>query len=235
MSVSNLSTGLRPGVCLSTSRPTAPYEGQMIYETDTDLTYIYGGSAWQQVSGGTAVGNSGLVYVAGASFSGVTTGAPLDIDSVFSSRYINYVLILRVAQTVAQSSFYLRLRTTGGQEAGNVYNHTSAGYYTTSAGPYVSAGYSSTTPASPETYHFTGMVPSSGFGATAKIEIHNPQAAQATRFMGTSFTPVQGTYYNVSLNCMGSVENTTSYTGLRLFPFTGTSAGEYAIYGYRIT
>ena len=46
MTVSNLSTGMRPGVCLSTSRPTVPYEGQMIYETDTDLVYLWNGSAW---------------------------------------------------------------------------------------------------------------------------------------------------------------------------------------------
>lgn len=46
MSVSNLSTGMRPGVCLSSSRPAVPYEGQMIYETDTDLVYLWSGSAW---------------------------------------------------------------------------------------------------------------------------------------------------------------------------------------------
>jgi hypothetical protein len=46
MSVSNLSTGLRPGVCTSTTRPVVPYEGQHIYETDTDLVYLWSGSAW---------------------------------------------------------------------------------------------------------------------------------------------------------------------------------------------
>ena len=49
MTVSNLSTGMRPGVCLSTSRPTVPYEGQMIYETDTDLVYLWNGSAWVEI------------------------------------------------------------------------------------------------------------------------------------------------------------------------------------------
>ena len=46
MAISNNSTGLRPGVCTSTTRPTAPYEGQHIYETDTDLVYLWNGSAW---------------------------------------------------------------------------------------------------------------------------------------------------------------------------------------------
>jgi hypothetical protein len=46
MAISNNSTGLRPGVCTSTTRPSAPYEGQHIYETDTDLEYVWNGSAW---------------------------------------------------------------------------------------------------------------------------------------------------------------------------------------------
>jgi hypothetical protein len=55
MTISATTQGLRPGVCTSSNRPVTPFEGQMIYETDTDLTYVYGGSAWQQVAGG---GNS---------------------------------------------------------------------------------------------------------------------------------------------------------------------------------
>jgi hypothetical protein len=46
MAISNNSTGLRPGVCTSSTRPTAPYEGQMIYETDTDRVAIWNGTAW---------------------------------------------------------------------------------------------------------------------------------------------------------------------------------------------
>ena len=46
MAISNNSTGIRTGVCTSTTRPTAPYEGQHIYETDTDIEYVWNGSAW---------------------------------------------------------------------------------------------------------------------------------------------------------------------------------------------
>ena len=46
MAISNNSTGLRPGVCTSTTRPTNPYEGFHIYETDTDIEYVWNGSAW---------------------------------------------------------------------------------------------------------------------------------------------------------------------------------------------
>ena len=37
---------LQPGVCTSTTRPAAPYEGQAVYETDTNKTLIYNGTAW---------------------------------------------------------------------------------------------------------------------------------------------------------------------------------------------
>ncbi len=38
---------IQPGVCTSTTRPASPFEGQVIYETDTNLSYFYDGSAWQ--------------------------------------------------------------------------------------------------------------------------------------------------------------------------------------------
>ena len=47
MAINSLSTGLRPGVCTSTTRPTAPYVGQLIFETDTFVLKYWTGSAWQ--------------------------------------------------------------------------------------------------------------------------------------------------------------------------------------------
>lgn len=37
---------VRPGVCTSSTRPASPFEGQVIYETDTDLVQVYNGSGW---------------------------------------------------------------------------------------------------------------------------------------------------------------------------------------------
>jgi len=37
---------IKPGVCTSSTRPASPFEGQMIYETDTDKVLVYNGSAW---------------------------------------------------------------------------------------------------------------------------------------------------------------------------------------------
>ncbi len=46
MSISSKATGLRPGVCTSTTRPTSPYTGQIIYETDTGQMLVWNGSSW---------------------------------------------------------------------------------------------------------------------------------------------------------------------------------------------
>ena len=37
---------IKPGVCTSSTRPAVPFEGQMIYETDTDKVLVYNGTAW---------------------------------------------------------------------------------------------------------------------------------------------------------------------------------------------
>jgi microcystin-dependent protein len=46
MGISNISSGLRPGVCTSTTRPTNPYVGQLIFETDTASLKYWDGSVW---------------------------------------------------------------------------------------------------------------------------------------------------------------------------------------------
>jgi hypothetical protein len=108
MAISNTASGLRPGICTSTTRPSAPYEGQMIYETDTDLTYLWNGASWTQVSGSTAVGNSGLVYVSGGSF---TTATFFEITG-FSSLYSSYQVVIqtRRVDTAGMGTFTAVLR-----------------------------------------------------------------------------------------------------------------------------
>jgi hypothetical protein len=44
--------GIKPGVCTSSTRPANPFEGQVIYETDTNNTRFWSGSAWESHKGG---------------------------------------------------------------------------------------------------------------------------------------------------------------------------------------
>lgn len=50
MTISNAGSGLRPGVCLSSSRPSNPYLGQIIYETDTGYLRVWDGANWDYLS-----------------------------------------------------------------------------------------------------------------------------------------------------------------------------------------
>jgi len=52
-----------PLVCTSTTRPASPFEGQVIYETDTDLLFAYNGSAWRGFAGVGASTNSSILQV----------------------------------------------------------------------------------------------------------------------------------------------------------------------------
>jgi hypothetical protein len=60
---SNGVAGLKTGVCTSTTRPSGPYEGQMIYETDTDMVAIWNGTAWRYISATTPTNGTVLQVV----------------------------------------------------------------------------------------------------------------------------------------------------------------------------
>ena len=48
---------IKPGVCTSSTRPASPYDGQVIYETDTDKIAVYDASAWVYKTPATSVGS----------------------------------------------------------------------------------------------------------------------------------------------------------------------------------
>lgn len=63
MSISHLSGGQQPHVRTSASRPASPYEGQMIYEKDTDMVAIWNGTAWRYIAATTPTSGSVLQVV----------------------------------------------------------------------------------------------------------------------------------------------------------------------------
>lgn len=86
MAISSVGSNARPGVCTSTTRPTAPFEGQLIYETDTDKVLVWNGSAWyanwntawgivETTSGGT----NGKGYKTGLAKQTVNQGTTTDL------------------------------------------------------------------------------------------------------------------------------------------------------------
>ena len=213
MAISNNTTGLRTGVCTSTTRPTAPYEGQMIYETDTDLTYVYNGSSWQQVSGGTAVGNSGLVFVKsqtiGSAVSSVT------VSDAFSATYDNY--LIQVSGGAVSTQNELRLQMSG----------TTSGYYYQLILGTWSATIAGEGSKIATEWLYTGMGATNGL--VMNCQVYLPYLATRTRIVAPYFGFV-GDVGHVH----GQLDNATQYTGFVIKTSTGTmTGGTIRVYGYR--
>ena len=210
------SAGLKPGVCTSTTRPSNPFEGQMIYETDTDLSYIYNGSSWQQVSGGTAVGNSGLVYITSATIgTGVST---VEVLSAFNTTYDAYKIVATgVTGATGAESISMTLGNSGG--------YTSTGY--DSGMIFNLAGTAVVANGNASAWNFVGAY-STTTGMPLNIDVYSPFAAHPTSF---SSVYMRADAYGTPT---GTLTGTTSYDRFTITVVAGTiTGGTIAIYGYR--
>ena len=117
---------MRPGVCTSSNRPATPYDGMMIYETDTDKVAVYDASAWVYKTGTTAPTTPGLIPITPTSISvgsGTATsagngqvtftgvGTNLSLNGVFSSTYTNYLIQVTKQTVSGTAGLNMRLRS----------------------------------------------------------------------------------------------------------------------------
>lgn len=210
-SVLGASSVIKPGVCTSTTRPSVPYEGQLIYETDTDRVAAYNGSAWVYTATG------GLIVV--KSETAFTTASSVTADNVFTSTYTNYLLTIR-ASTTSNDILNLRLRT-GGTSASTNYNWQQAQFDSTTS--YVSRSTSQTS--------FQILNATNGATAFTTVWLSGPQLAALTNIGTnqihnyTTSTPGVAFYY-------GNHSTATSYDGFELLMSAGSTTGTYTVYGY---
>lgn len=235
MPISNLSNGLRTGVCTSTNRPTTPYEGQVIYETDTDKVFVWNGSAWvipnapaqnpqglELVTtctvtsvGGTAATASGGVVTIGTSNTSVT------VSSAFSSTYDNYQIHLsgiKFNTTNGTLKCALGSTTTGYYQNGYYTNYASAtinGNPANNTNPYFEVAFTEATNTNAQSVMF---------------HLYAPNLADHTRMSSAWATESYTGVFNGILN------NTTQYTAFTISTSGGTptmTGGTIRVYGYR--
>ena len=142
----------KPGVCTSLTRPASPYEGQMIYETDTDLVYLWNGSAWvETVSAltkaprgvmGYASRTSGDLAIAGGATD--LTGMSITFNAVAGRLYrANWFVVANKAAVDRDGSGVILAKSDNTVVAqlalislsGNItMNYSSSAFFTTSTG-----------------------------------------------------------------------------------------------------
>lgn len=212
--------GLRPGVCTSTTRPSSPFDGQVIYETDTDRIATYDSSVWVYKTG---VRPPGLVHITNGTFSAATSfSLP---NNTFTSTYENYRLHVTVNTVTSGSTFTLRMRSSGTDFSGTDYRATFSGLdefgnarsvLTTSSSTAFGVGQSST-----------------AARYSMSLDIMSPQVAQITRINGQFQYLETGNGHHAFLSGAGIVVTTTQYDSLTFISSVSSSiSGTYFVYGY---
>lgn len=116
------------GVCTSSTRPASPYEGQMIYETDTNRVLVYDNAAWVMIADTDQP--PGLQLIKTQTITG--SSSSVTVVDAFNSNYDSYRVVIRDGTSTGTANG--RLQLTG----------LNTGYY----GNLVYANFLSGTPAS---------------------------------------------------------------------------------------
>jgi hypothetical protein len=195
-----------------TSAITSPQEGMFSYLKDTNATEYYTGSAWVALGGGA----SGLTLIKTQTIGSAVSS--VSVTDIFSSTYDNYLIKLSGGASSTGTNIAMRLGT------------TSTGYYV--AGFYIEYGSSTLTGESVQNHSsFYAM----GVGETSNLngecEIFCPNLAKNTHVLyRSSASSTAGPYKNYG----GYLADTTQYTGVTIFPSSGTlTGGTIKVYGYQ--
>jgi microcystin-dependent protein len=127
-------------VCTSSTRPTSPSTGTMIYETDTGFIVIYNGSGWIRMM--SPASPPGMILINPTSVTNATNTsgaitfsnvASFSVNGVFSSAYTNYKLIGSIANPAGvPQNAVIRLRASGTDNTSAVYTKIQQYSYPTS-------------------------------------------------------------------------------------------------------
>ena len=203
-SVLGASSVIKPGVCTSTTRPSVPYTGQLIYETDTSKVASWNGSAWVY----TATGAMVLIKTQ-AIGTGVSSVA---VTNVFSSTYDSYLVdVSGSSGNGSQVGLQIGAAATG---------YYGGGIYISNAGTVTGYGNNNTTTFNKILHETDGQ----GFGL--QIQIMNPNLAKRTIVVATGSPAGTGNYF------AGGLADANLYTGFTLTTTGTLTGGEIRIYGY---
>ena len=221
MPISNLSNGLRTGVCTSTNRPTTPYEGQVIFETDTDRLYVYNGTAWV-IPNSPAQNPQGLEFISTTSLSSTST----NIVGCFNATYRDYLVTLNGVACNAGNAIWYRMLQGTTQNSGSYYYSfvglTSGGASEDVANAAFDRGYCGFNTASSGTSQ-----------GDARLHFRAPYESLTTRVQVEGVALAAGAY--TFRTGQSSHDTVASYDGFKIFTDSAAtfSSGTVTVYGYR--
>ena len=191
-------------------------EGQFAYIEATNTTQYYDGSAW------VAVGASGLTYITGAAFTGVTS---VQVNDCFTSAYRNYRIYIEAVGNSIGNMLSMRLSLSGTPSTTN-YQSGLNSYDYNSGGAWVFSTTSDRTQVL--------FIDSSGAGTAlcgAFVDVLRPQLPTQTDFLSLNNGISSGVRIAGGI-CVGKHNAATGYDGMTLLNSAGTNmTGNYRIYG----
>jgi hypothetical protein len=202
-------------VCTSSTRPTVPYVGQLIFETDTNRLSVWNGSSWiYMVDADTP---PGLELIKTQTIG--TTVSSVEVTSAFSATYDKY--LISISDGVASGNTAVNL-TLGS---------TATGYYY--AANYVSYNGASGVFSGANDTALKECLYASANAINCHITINNPYLSKRT-FFNYETSGAQTSAVNLSTRGGGYLDNATSYTAFTLTTVAGTlTGGTIRVYGYR--
>lgn len=216
-SVLGASSVIKPGVCTSTTRPSVPYDGQLIYETDTDLVKAFNGTAF------VTVGPGGLTFISAGTFT-TATSASLATNT-FTSTHRNYRVIYNITAQTGSCAISMRLRAAGS-------DNTTSNYFAATAGFTSANAASDQGEASQSAFNLGTTFASTAIPSVYTFDVFNPQIAEATSLQGIyNFTNVSGNL--ISRSGGYNFNATTAFDSLTLISSVASSiTGVFRVYGY---
>ena len=234
-SVIGASSVIKPGVVTSSTRPSSPFVGQLIYETDTNRLAAYNGSAWITQNGGLTpiVPTSVTVSGGSASYSSITgkiTAASatsvLGVNGVFSSSYQNY--LIQVMLIGGPIDVQMRLRVGGADNANNVYSSV-LGQAQSGTGTINVAVANENISIIPS----VARTSSTSYMSFSNIQVCNPFSSSYQTSLMIDLAQLGNSQPYVTRWFGGSNLNvTTSYDGFSLNIASGSMTGNVQVYGY---
>ena len=206
---------IQPGVCTSSTRPAAPFEGQAIFETDTDRMLIWNGTTWVMPNRNTT-NPDGLEFIKTESFSNVSN---FEVTG-FSTDYDWYNINFNGIKTTSGSSAVLGVLYNGATARNSAYyggngytqfDGTQGNQYTmNNAGDFYA-----TTIENRYRGNFTMRV----YFKAGEQFTYNYQAFESVNFR--------------SITGAGFRNATDVWDRIRFSSTTSTITGSYSLYGYR--